>query len=78
MNARRTAITTTAAVVALTFALATPASARPAPGDIVRAPRIEQADPLRCPITELAGHLMRCDYLISHGPEQHSGPSLGP
>lgn len=65
MNARHTATTTAAAVVTLTIALAAPASARPDWGDVVRVPEIQSVDPFTCPATELSGHLMRCDYLIS-------------
>ena len=53
----------TAMIVMLTVAGATSAAAKPDPGGPARPAAELSVDPLTCPVTELAGHLVRCDYL---------------
>lgn len=64
MNIRTTTpFTVTAAIALLTVAGATSAVAKPDPGEPVSIRAILAVDPASCPVTELAGHLVRCDYL---------------
>ena len=67
MNTRiTTQLTVTAVVAMLTVAGATSAAAEPEPGQQVSFSAILAVDPATCPVTELAGHLVRCDYVTGH------------